>query len=294
MRRAFTLIELLVVIAIIAILAAILFPVFAQAKDSAKDTQNLSAHKQIGLSVLMYANDNEDQFPLSMLSSATDPIDLAWQDNCQPYIKSWDLLIHVKRRRPTGTVDQIAWKRIQYFGITPRPQTVSTAAIRTAGYYVYNQATLTGGVDVRFDGIAGFGNLSDPAADWLSRIPGASLSTSGIEGIADVVMIAESQNWDMWWSIGDYAFKYCVKWTPEAEYNSYAGEWGFAGPGAYKRPVGGRSGVNVSCFVPNGMTTYVAADGSAKAVDFRGKILERVRRSDGTYVFRRLWSGGIN
>lgn len=63
MRRAFTLIELLVVIAIIAILAAILFPVFAQAKTAAKKTSVLSAQKQIGLSFIMYAGDNDDLYP---------------------------------------------------------------------------------------------------------------------------------------------------------------------------------------------------------------------------------------
>jgi len=63
MKRAFTLIELLVVIAIIAILAAILFPVFAQAKDSAKQTQCVSNTKQLGLAALMYANDNDDTLP---------------------------------------------------------------------------------------------------------------------------------------------------------------------------------------------------------------------------------------
>ncbi|HSI73963.1 MAG TPA: prepilin-type N-terminal cleavage/methylation domain-containing protein [Fimbriimonas sp.] len=62
-RRAFTLIELLVVIAIIAILAAILFPVFAQAKDAAKKTQCVSNTKQVGLAALMYAGDNEDVLP---------------------------------------------------------------------------------------------------------------------------------------------------------------------------------------------------------------------------------------
>ncbi|AIE86026.1 prepilin-type N-terminal cleavage/methylation domain-containing protein [Fimbriimonas ginsengisoli] len=58
--RAFTLIELLVVIAIIAILAAILFPVFAQAKLAAKKTQQLSNAKQLGLAVIMYAGDSDD------------------------------------------------------------------------------------------------------------------------------------------------------------------------------------------------------------------------------------------
>ncbi|HSI71685.1 MAG TPA: prepilin-type N-terminal cleavage/methylation domain-containing protein [Fimbriimonas sp.] len=64
-RRAFTLIELLVVIAIIAILAAILFPVFAQAKDSAKQIQCMSNMRQLGLAAKMYQGDHEDYwFPL--------------------------------------------------------------------------------------------------------------------------------------------------------------------------------------------------------------------------------------
>lgn len=62
-RRAFTLIELLVVIAIIAILAAILFPVFAQAKVAAKKTASLSNVKQMGTSVAIYLADYDDNFP---------------------------------------------------------------------------------------------------------------------------------------------------------------------------------------------------------------------------------------
>jgi prepilin-type N-terminal cleavage/methylation domain-containing protein/prepilin-type processing-associated H-X9-DG protein len=62
-NRAFTLIELLVVIAIIAILAAILFPVFAQAKDAAKKTTCVSDSKQTVLAALMYAGDNDDVLP---------------------------------------------------------------------------------------------------------------------------------------------------------------------------------------------------------------------------------------
>jgi prepilin-type N-terminal cleavage/methylation domain-containing protein/prepilin-type processing-associated H-X9-DG protein len=62
-RKAFTLIELLVVIAIIAILAAILFPVFAQAKRAAKKTVCLSGEKQIALGAIMYSNDYDDLLP---------------------------------------------------------------------------------------------------------------------------------------------------------------------------------------------------------------------------------------
>lgn len=63
MKRGFTLIELLVVIAIIAILAAILFPVFAQAREKARQTQCLSNAKQLGTAVIMYMGDWDDCFP---------------------------------------------------------------------------------------------------------------------------------------------------------------------------------------------------------------------------------------
>src|SRR5580658_1927210 len=62
-RTGFTLIELLVVIAIIAILAAILFPVFAQAREKARQTTCTSNVKQIGLAWLMYVQDYDESFP---------------------------------------------------------------------------------------------------------------------------------------------------------------------------------------------------------------------------------------
>ncbi len=92
MKKAFTLIELLVVIAIIAILAAILFPVFAQAKAAAKKTASLSNVKQTALGVLIYSGDSDDMFPFASGNDWWYP-NGSWVWGTQPYIKSYPMLV---------------------------------------------------------------------------------------------------------------------------------------------------------------------------------------------------------
>jgi prepilin-type N-terminal cleavage/methylation domain-containing protein/prepilin-type processing-associated H-X9-DG protein len=97
MKKAFTLIELLVVIAIIAILAAILFPVFASAKGAAKKTQCLSQSKQLGLGLQMYSIDYDDRMP--GLLAAIPPINggstswpyIPYDRQLAPYVKNDDI-----------------------------------------------------------------------------------------------------------------------------------------------------------------------------------------------------------
>ncbi|MFN7172644.1 MAG: prepilin-type N-terminal cleavage/methylation domain-containing protein [Fimbriimonadaceae bacterium] len=123
MKRAFTLIELLVVIAIIAILAAILFPVFAQARSAALQTVAINGQKQIGTSLQLYINDydavlprNDDCKPNSSLNADLNsrPFNptgagcssapwqyrmnhYSWQKWVLPYVKSVDLFFHPMR-----------------------------------------------------------------------------------------------------------------------------------------------------------------------------------------------------
>jgi prepilin-type N-terminal cleavage/methylation domain-containing protein/prepilin-type processing-associated H-X9-DG protein len=98
-RKAFTLIELLVVIAIIAILAAILFPVFAQAKAAAKKTSCLSNTKQVGLALQMYGTDYDDTAVQNTeadnftMPGSTNTYWHTWLSELQPYIKNWQLYV---------------------------------------------------------------------------------------------------------------------------------------------------------------------------------------------------------
>jgi prepilin-type N-terminal cleavage/methylation domain-containing protein len=142
MKKAFTLIELLVVIAIIAILAAILFPVFAQAKVAAKKTTSVSNLKQMSTSMFLYTSDNDDLYPRNddcVVNSSLDPQyngftgtptaaqltakcnsgntlggfawranHYAWQKWVYPYVKNTQMFIHpsfplIKGTNSTGT-----------------------------------------------------------------------------------------------------------------------------------------------------------------------------------------------
>ena len=88
-NKGFTLIELLVVIAIIAILAAILFPVFAKVREKARQTSCLSNEKQIGVAITQYVQDYDERFPLG--APGTNELGFSgegWAGGVQPYIKS--------------------------------------------------------------------------------------------------------------------------------------------------------------------------------------------------------------
>jgi prepilin-type N-terminal cleavage/methylation domain-containing protein len=97
-QRGFTLIELLVVIAIIAILAAILFPVFAQAREQARSTACLSNLKQLGTAITMYRSDWDSRGPfagwppsvtgVANTQNASSYYEGDWQFTIQPYLKS--------------------------------------------------------------------------------------------------------------------------------------------------------------------------------------------------------------
>ncbi len=92
--RGFTLVELLVVLAIVSLLAAILFPVFAQAREKARQTVCLASEKQLGLAFFQYASDYDDALPNGINDNAGERYwpGEGWAGQCAPYVKSLALL----------------------------------------------------------------------------------------------------------------------------------------------------------------------------------------------------------
>src|SRR6187549_1872617 len=91
-KKGFTLIELLVVIAIIAILAAILFPAFARARENARRASCQSNLKQIGLGIMQYTQDYDEKYPYQATGGAgdcfADTAPINWARGIYPYVKS--------------------------------------------------------------------------------------------------------------------------------------------------------------------------------------------------------------
>lgn len=197
MKRAFTLIELLVVIAIIAILAAILFPVFAQAKEAAKITRGLAQMRQLATAVMIYAGDADDYFaPASNRPlGGGDPI--IWTEITLPYVKNKDIYIAVDSRgefaenwngRRQGTVgysDATGVDSDPAFAGTPGAATPGTEGfISAASFSVADDAAKTvlfattpgapkGNNSTKHRGYVfnPYNGLNDPGGDYYKGLP---------------------------------------------------------------------------------------------------------------------------
>ncbi|CAN5598182.1 hypothetical protein BH11ARM2_BH11ARM2_34810 [soil metagenome] len=116
-KRAFTLIELLVVIAIIAILAAILFPVFAQAKAAAKSTATLNNLKEVGTATHIYAGDYDDGTVLTDHEDTSGSGE-TWVNFLMPYTKNRDINWDPARAITSGdTIHGYQWGLVTTLGI---------------------------------------------------------------------------------------------------------------------------------------------------------------------------------
>ena len=130
-RRGFTLIELLVVIAIIAILAAILFPVFAQAREKARAISCLSNMKQIGLGQLMYSQDYDENFTYGVLPTSGPGFPgIGWAGQMYPYVKNSQLFKCPNDPNQATRVNGVAVVPVSY-ALNYRPLFYSVPTLKT-------------------------------------------------------------------------------------------------------------------------------------------------------------------
>jgi len=281
-HRAFTLIELLVVIAIIAILAAILFPVFAQAKDAAKTTVALSNLKQTGLAIIMYTNDYDDSFPLSWSDDPTGQGYWTWQGKILPYTKSWGIVLNPKIAAPSGP--QAYWQRLEHMGILPEEGADQMTKSPQGGYNY--QGYFSNNNIAHLDGITGFGAFGYKYSNGTANPGYPSLTTTTVNDPTDMAMVTPASAWDYWMGVFGNSiqqpFSNCGEWNP-ASYDVVPGDWGFTGPVSIKPTT--QSGIGPGCYYPDGIGVYTGVDGHAKTEAYVGQLMQVKQQSDGTFAF---------
>jgi prepilin-type N-terminal cleavage/methylation domain-containing protein len=224
LRRAFTLIELLVVIAIIAILAAILFPVFAQAKEAAKKTQCVSNTKQSALAALMYAGDADDVLPrhdnngsaVYGEAGATSPdwgvftppngdTSQAGYDKGRP-VMYWGAIEPYHKNHEIAvcaTMGKTDWPAVMASG---------NAYVTTVPYNVNNEKyynSVLGQMALNMM-IIDYGDPYTGGTGWVNNRPGAVKGRlGGVQRPAETIMFAAESSWgwgnEIAWNLGNGA-----------------------------------------------------------------------------------------
>lgn len=314
MRKAFTLIELLVVIAIIAILAAILFPVFAQAKLAAKGSANLSNLKQLGLAILQYENDYDDAYPLAVQlgtlydqqqyypnnpaypSTLIDGGVIPWQETVYPYIKNrgiWQSPLATNAVSTPSIVNQ--FQLAQFYGVIPRAMALPQNTTQAAAYWFPTpMANNLNGAYI--DGA--FGAWADPALGAETMFYDTpSVTQSSVQNVSDEILVADAGAWDQGffepqYSAGSTTTPPCFD-PPAAPWSPWS-QPGYVGPWARRNQTGVWNG-GTNCAFQLGMQgqiTFCAADGSAKTVAVGNAYQTQV--SGTNPVIYRMYIDGTN
>jgi len=292
LRKGFTLIELLVVIAIIAILAAILFPVFAQAKQAAKKTAVLSNAKQLGLAELMYSADNDDVFsPVAGFSGGWNLPSFAVL--VFPYVKNAGLFMDPFS---PAKINDNPFVLNSQWAMPPRrfasqwcPQ--SNTDLSGCAFGAYNaktRAEITGGQRWIRDGVGGVWKDTTQWMNWASygyKDVYPSMSQTQIARIADTLLVCQANHFDMMWSQDwnpDEAYRY---WG-DGVFNLYGNMNMNTAPASRVGANGVQAGIvptNVYSLQvwPTGQNVHVYADGHAKVRSWKEMHSKAVYDSNG-------------
>jgi prepilin-type N-terminal cleavage/methylation domain-containing protein/prepilin-type processing-associated H-X9-DG protein len=258
---AFTLIELLVVIAIIAILAAILFPVFAQAKEAAKRTSELSNTKQMCLGWLIYINDSDDVFPTTALYDWGVPADQSyWGARVYPYLKNLGIYRSPLDSGPTGYPWTGGWAG-------------NAMSMACNGLMGGSTVGLQDNVSVGICGITNSG-----WSGWFT--PSNGISNTAVTEVAQTIMLAPKYSADISRTSFSWLGANTVFYWPTQVYlwdhtDGSSGTWYYSSEGSgipngarinpQPWPRGKRGGVSAHN-KPDSTANFAFADGHAKAL----------------------------
>ena len=287
-KSGFTLIELLVVIAIIAILAAILFPVFAQARAQARKTTCISNNKQLGLAIMMYVQDYDELLPMAMVKTIPPKGDnflfqvASWQNLVQPYVKNWGLFIcpddNLKNADPVNYFDPFL-----NYGMPPNASMMNLPYWQDT-YYGRGALIAWNGVGGEFTDVKPFYGTGGFAATFTTSTTSSALAA--IAAPASMTLITDS-SWPDWFgempggqvNPNDF-FNTCL--SP-----SIPG-FGTRQPGPLARHLGGRTWCGQLSSSPVGQITVTMVDGHTKAMRLDSYFGVRVL-SSGQRVYQYLW-----
>ncbi len=185
-KVAFTLIELLVVIAIISILAAILFPVFARARENARRASCMSNLKQIGLGVMMYVQDYDEKYPLRYNATSETPPDGVWysdtwfwQQIIYPYTKS-DQLYYCPSAPYTSHPYEGQYGANVQVVTASTPLSLAAVVAPATTYMIMDAGPYTMSVTYLFSPTGNFWYL--PGTEKFNGTPAASLTPYALTG----------------------------------------------------------------------------------------------------------------
>jgi prepilin-type N-terminal cleavage/methylation domain-containing protein/prepilin-type processing-associated H-X9-DG protein len=190
-RNGFTLIELLVVIAIIAILASILFPVFARAREKARQTSCLSNLKQLALGSAMYSQDYDGAYINSWVPGSS------WLEMIQPYVKSWQVMKCPSMSYAAGAVVVLTPEGMRVrscmvgMGRSSAERPWVGSYVLNVGnyqYYLGSPGTYPEGGNAGGYGPGGFAGQSNMQVDE-SMVPAPAATVQFAEGVSRCLMV---------------------------------------------------------------------------------------------------------